>query len=388
MRPFRAGCIAESGSVSPPSGGVNHRSGWQRAVHRGSHPHDEVEGVESQTVVDVGPGKSSESSSNRAPASPCCRSWRRARSSSGRLLEARARSSAQASSSAAGPLAAHAHGRRGTRAAGSRRRCAARGRRRRRSCRGGSCRPRPPRPRPACRRSCAGSDAGRSARRARDRGGRVAEVEARDLATVHLAHDEGVGPSCLQRERIVDAAHQHDLARAAIERIRRRAEGTEDVNDDCEPARCLGAVEKAQSSNLGACIIRRVSARSPWRIVSTEMTSRGGMLPRFTFGPKCFTSHTCWCFCGASNITRGGVDLRFDLLDQARLHLAGALVDADGAGLAAFADDLPRACGELFFDVLHPASRRDDVRAILAADLGEDGEVPREPLDVLELLGA
>src|SRR5262249_9114586 len=71
-----------------------------------------------------------------------------------------------------------------------------------------------------------------------------------------------------------------------------------------------------------------------------------------------------------------GIDLRLDLLDQARLHLARALVDADGAGLAAFADDLPRARAELFLDVLHPARRRDDVRAVLAADLREHGEVP------------
>ena len=131
----------------------------------------------------------------------------------------------------------------------------------------------------------------------------------------------------------------------------------------------------------------RVSARSPWRIVSTEMTSRGGMLPRFTFGPKCFTSHTCWCFCGLEHHA-AGIDLRLDLLDQAGLHLAGALVDADGAGLAAFADDLPRARAELFLDVLHPARRRDDARAVLAADLREDREMPREPFDVLELLGA
>ena len=83
-----------------------------------------------------------------------------------------------------------------------------------------------------------------------------------------------------------------------------------------------------------------------------------------------------------------GIDLGLDLLDQARFHLAGALVDADGAGFAAFADHLPRARAELFLDVLHPARRRDDARAVLAADLREDREMPREPLDVLELLGA
>jgi len=70
----------------------------------------------------------------------------------------------------------------------------------------------------------------------RDRGRRVAEIEPGDLPTVYLAHHEGVGPSSLQRERVVDAAHQHDLARPPRERVRRRAEGTEDVNDDCEPA--------------------------------------------------------------------------------------------------------------------------------------------------------
>src|SRR6185369_2637774 len=82
------------------------------------------------------------------------------------------------------------------------------------------------------------------------------------------------------------------------------------------------------------------------------------------------------------------IDLGLDLLDEAGLHFAGALVDADGAGFSALADDLPRAGGELFLDVLHPAGGRDDARAVLAADLGEDGEVPREALDVLELLRA
>ena len=32
------------------------------------------------------------------------------------------------------------------------------------------------------------------------------------------------------------------------------------------------------------------------------MTSSGGMLPRLTFGPKCFTNHACEDFVGASKI--------------------------------------------------------------------------------------
>src|SRR5947209_5050459 len=44
-----------------------------------------------------------------------------------------------------------------------------------------------------------------------------------------------------------------------------------------------------------------VSERSPSRIVSSDSTSSGRMLPRFTSGPKRRTNHTCWSLRGASN---------------------------------------------------------------------------------------
>ena len=78
---------------------------------------------------------------------------------------------------------------------------------------------------------------------ASDRGRRIAEVETVDAAAVHLAHDEGVGPAFTEREGVIDSAHQHHFSGAAMKRPGRRAEGAEDVNDDCEPASSLGAVE-------------------------------------------------------------------------------------------------------------------------------------------------
>src|SRR5262249_37369450 len=81
-----------------------------------------------------------------------------------------------------------------------------------------------------------------------------------------------------------------------------------------------------------------------------------------------------------------GVDLHLDLVDQPCLDLAGRVVDADGARLASLDDHLPRARGELALDLIDPATRRHDLGAVLAADLGEDGEVLRHALDVAQLL--
>src|SRR5204862_286124 len=47
-----------------------------------------------------------------------------------------------------------------------------------------------------------------------------------------------------------------------------------------------------------------VSARRPRRSVSSEITSWGMTLPRLTPGPMCSMNHTCWCFRGASKISR------------------------------------------------------------------------------------
>src|SRR4051812_15563378 len=49
-----------------------------------------------------------------------------------------------------------------------------------------------------------------------------------------------------------------------------------------------------------------VSARRPRRSVSSAIASAGITLPRLTPGPMCSMNHTCWCFWGASKISRSG----------------------------------------------------------------------------------
>src|SRR4051812_44981551 len=49
-----------------------------------------------------------------------------------------------------------------------------------------------------------------------------------------------------------------------------------------------------------------VSERRPRRSVSSERTSSGAMLPRFTSAPKRSMNHTCWSLRGASKIIREG----------------------------------------------------------------------------------
>src|SRR4051812_2383118 len=49
-----------------------------------------------------------------------------------------------------------------------------------------------------------------------------------------------------------------------------------------------------------------VSARRPRRSVSSGMGPAGITLPRLTLGPMCSMNQTCWCFCGASKMSRSG----------------------------------------------------------------------------------
>ena len=121
-----------------------------------------------------------------------------------------------------------------------------------------------------------------------------------------------------------------------------------------------------------------VSARSPRRSVSSGITSSGGMLPRLTFGPKCFTNHACERLRRRLEDQVADVDRVDDLVDQPGAHLAGRAVDAGGAALAALGDHLPGAGVELLLDPLDPLVRREDDLGVLRADLGEDGEVARE----------
>ncbi len=86
-----------------------------------------------------------------------------------------------------------------------------------------------------------------------------------------------------------------------------------------------------------------VSARSPSRSVSSEITSAGRTLPRLTSPPKCSMNQTCWCFCGASKIRRSRVDLVRDLVDQAGARLAVGAVEAGVAGGASLAHDAASA---------------------------------------------
>src|SRR5581483_2137528 len=78
-------------------------------------------------------------------------------------------------------------------------------------------------------------------------------------------------------------------------------------------------------------------------------------------------------------------DLVHDLVDEPRTHLAGRTVDAGRAALATLGDDLPGAGSELLLDPLDPLVRRVDGLGVLRADLRDDGEIPRELGDQLEL---
>ena len=71
-----------------------------------------------------------------------------------------------------------------------------------------------------------------------------------------------------------------------------------------------------------------VSPRRPRRRVSSGITSSGGMLPRFTFGPNCFTNQACEDFVGASKMRSSIATLVRDLVDQARAHVAVLAEDA------------------------------------------------------------
>ena len=128
-----------------------------------------------------------------------------------------------------------------------------------------------------------------------------------------------------------------------------------------------------------------VSARSPSRSVSSGITSSGGMLPRLTSGPNCFTNHAWAPLVGASKIRSRDVHLVRDLVHEAGAHLARRPEDARGAALATLGDHLPGAGLELGLDPLDPLVRREDRLGVLRADLGEHGEVAREVLDQLEL---
>ena len=76
------------------------------------------------------------------------------------------------------------------------------------------------------------------------------------------------------------------------------------------------------------CSSFSVSARSPRRSVSSEITSPGCTLPRLTSVPKCSMNQICWWRCGASKISRSMLDLVDDLVDQAGAHLAVGPVHA------------------------------------------------------------
>ena len=72
------------------------------------------------------------------------------------------------------------------------------------------------------------------------------------------------------------------------------------------------------------------------------------------------------------------VHLRHQLLDEAGLHLAVRVVDADRPALPRLADDTPAAGGQVRLGLLDPAIRRHDARRVLRPDLGEDDEVARQ----------
>src|SRR5438270_4249667 len=79
------------------------------------------------------------------------------------------------------------------------------------------------------------------------------------------------------------------------------------------------------------------------------------------------------------------VDRVDDLVDQARAHLSRGAVDARGARLARLCDHLPRACCQIAFDLLDPYVGSHDEVGVLAADLGEYGELLRQRFDQLAL---
>ena len=74
-----------------------------------------------------------------------------------------------------------------------------------------------------------------------------------------------------------------------------------------------------------------------------------------------------------------------DLVDQPRAHLAVGAIDARRARLARLGDHLPRTRLEVAPDLFDPHVGRHDEVHVLAADLGEHGEVARQAFDQLAL---
>ena len=224
----------------------------------------------------------------------------------------------------------------------------------------------PRRPRPSCR-----SAARPRARRRRSRGrARACRARRRARRVEREQHVEQ------HRLLLLEGAGERDAAREGLE------ERAEDLLRASSPR---SRAQEAAAGSPPSSTSFSVSPRSPRRSVSSGITSSGGMLPRFTFGPKCLTNQAWLALVGASQIRSCEVDLVRDLVDEAGPHLAGRPEDAGGAALAALGDHLPGAGRELLLDPLDPLVRGEDDLGVLRADLGEDGEVAGEVGDQLEL---
>jgi len=82
-----------------------------------------------------------------------------------------------------------------------------------------------------------------------------------------------------------------------------------------------------------------------------------------------------------------GINFVHDLVDQPLADLAVRPEDPSRAGLPALGDDLPGTRLELCSHLLHPeVGRSDRAGVVLGPDLGEHGELARQPTDQIELV--
>ena len=168
------------------------------------------------------------------------------------------------------------------------------------------------------------------------------EAELRDHVDEHRRL---LLPGARQAERVAELARWAQRMTSSAVMASKSTSGSCELRSDAQSAR---AACSPRSTSF------RVSARRPRRSVSSGMTSSGGMLPRLTSGPKCFTNHAWEAFVGASKMR--SLEARSSARSRRRGRCASRRrpVDAGGAALAALGDHLPGAGVELLADPLRP----------------------------------
>ena len=146
---------------------------------------------------------------------------------------------------------------------------------------------------------------------------------------------------CFCHEQVRQSASPNSLVRPAEHVLRRHRLEVE--------------LRKLQARLSPSSTSFSVSPRRPRRSVSSGMTSSGGMLPRFTSGPKCLTNHAWDAFVGASKMRSSSVDRR------GRSRRSGRCASRRVGGRCPavppsrrLGDHLPGAGVELLLDPLRP----------------------------------